>query len=141
MWKSLILSISSPLGTNSGTHTRRCVYFICCLSESKATGDNQAKSPPSTPEDVSVMCWPPEAPLPLFNRSHLNLARSKVHTLKPLFVCVRPHPTSRYSWRSTRQTSTRWWRSYFNSFPATCSTQTPGRTAAGPAPWWGTLGT
>lgn len=49
--------------------------------------------------------------------------------------------TSGCSRRGSRPTSAGWWRSCSRSSPMRRSTWTPGPSAAGPAPWWGTLGT
>lgn len=49
--------------------------------------------------------------------------------------------TSGCSRSASRPTTRRWWRSSSKSSPMRCFTWTPARIAAGPAPWWGTLGT
>lgn len=49
--------------------------------------------------------------------------------------------TSGCSWSGSRPTTRQWWRSSSKSSPMRCFTWTPAQIAAGPAPWWGTLGT
>lgn len=133
---SLKMWVIWPWGTKTAEH---CVSLLFCSGQQQCNMEERALSCSSSIqscEEAKKKALQREAkPAPA--GPLLNVSPEPWPRLKACLCSL----TSGCSRRGSRPTSAGWWRSCSRSSPMRRSTRTPAPSAAGPAPWWGTLGT
>lgn len=129
---------------NLAMRDQNCRTFCVCSVLGNSSVIWNSKHCPALPPLKALRRRPKKGPAgqrqsgpPRFFRTWLKVAPEPRPRLK---ACLRS-VTSGCSRRGSRPTSAGWWRSCSRSSPMRRSTWTPAPSAAGPAPWWGTLGT
>lgn len=129
---SLKMWVIWPWGRKNAEH---CVSLLFCSGQQQCNMEQRTLSCSSSVQSQKrpfrgKQSRPPAGPL-------LKVSPEPRPRLKACLCSA----TSGYSRRGSRPTSAGWWRSCSRSSPMRRSTWTLALSAAGPAPWWGTLGT